>query len=451
MDTSVQAPMHSPEPKECINTFLLKEYQGIWYFNNRREDAYRYKYSGGLATYPQQHVPIACYSRILHKTFFVYGAAAEHDGSIVNAIGYYNHTSGRFSESRGLLYRQTFDAHYNPTLSIDDQGYLYIFANCHGRGMEGKPDDPLHGKAYILRSVEPGATDQFEVIKVDNFSYSQVWHLGSQGMLHLHTRYNEQGHRHLYASQSADGFCWSEPQPLASAGQGHYMISWSDGHRVVVAMDYHPHAGGQGNRTNLYVIKTDNAGQTWETMGGETLSLPLDSPQNPALVLDGEARGTLIYLKDIDFTEDGGVVVLYLESHSADPGPAGDPRRVRIARWNEGRWTHHDVDGTDHNYDHGSLWTPPGKPWRVIFPTAPGPQPGATGGEMVMYESTDGGRSWQRGRNITPGAERNHSYLRKVWQGHDDMIALWADGHPLEPSLSHLYCCNREGMVTRLP
>jgi hypothetical protein len=31
-------------------------YRGIWYFNQPSHDEYVYKYSGGFATYPQQHL-----------------------------------------------------------------------------------------------------------------------------------------------------------------------------------------------------------------------------------------------------------------------------------------------------------------------------------------------------------------------------------------------------------
>ena len=48
-------------------------YRGIWYFNQPTSDEYRYKYSGGFATYPQQHAPIAIYCAEVEKTFFVYG------------------------------------------------------------------------------------------------------------------------------------------------------------------------------------------------------------------------------------------------------------------------------------------------------------------------------------------------------------------------------------------
>src|SRR5262245_31307962 len=38
-------------------------YSGIWYMNQLSKDKYVYKYSGGMATYPQQHAPIAIYAK----------------------------------------------------------------------------------------------------------------------------------------------------------------------------------------------------------------------------------------------------------------------------------------------------------------------------------------------------------------------------------------------------
>ncbi len=50
-------------------------YRGIWYMNQSTGDEYKYKYSGGFATYPQQQEPIAIYSAAVNKTFFVYGGS----------------------------------------------------------------------------------------------------------------------------------------------------------------------------------------------------------------------------------------------------------------------------------------------------------------------------------------------------------------------------------------
>src|SRR5689334_14018082 len=56
-------------------------YRGIWYMNQPTKDEYKFKYSGGMATYPQQHAPIAIYSKKADKTFFVYGGTTARKGS----------------------------------------------------------------------------------------------------------------------------------------------------------------------------------------------------------------------------------------------------------------------------------------------------------------------------------------------------------------------------------
>ena len=58
-------------------------YRGIWYFNQRTNDEYGYKYSGGFATYPQQHAPIAIYCPQVEKTFFVYGGTTARSAGFI--------------------------------------------------------------------------------------------------------------------------------------------------------------------------------------------------------------------------------------------------------------------------------------------------------------------------------------------------------------------------------
>jgi hypothetical protein len=70
---------------------------------------------------------------------------------------------------------------------------------------------------------------------------------------------------------------------------------------------------------------------------------------------------------------------------------------------------------------------------------------------MVMWLSRDQGATWQRVRDLSKGAERNHSYARKPLYAHPDFYALWADGNPLEPSKSLIYFCTRDGKVFVLP
>src|SRR5687768_18604893 len=70
-------------------------YRGVWYMNQPQKDEYRYKYSGGLGTYPQQHVPIAVYSPQANKTFFTFGGRDDATGKrLLNMVSFYDHATG---------------------------------------------------------------------------------------------------------------------------------------------------------------------------------------------------------------------------------------------------------------------------------------------------------------------------------------------------------------------
>ena len=78
-------------------------YRGIWYMNQPSKDAYKYKYSGGLATYPQQHMPIAIYSKEANKTFFCYGGRPKDKNELLHMVSYYDHATGTVPRPRILL------------------------------------------------------------------------------------------------------------------------------------------------------------------------------------------------------------------------------------------------------------------------------------------------------------------------------------------------------------
>jgi hypothetical protein len=71
---------------------------------------------------------------------------------------------------------------------------------------------------------------------------------------------------------------------------------------------------------------------------------------------------------------------------------------------------------------------------------------------MVLWSSSDEGRSWQRVRAITHDSQFNHSYARRPRNARDPFFAFWADGNPDKLSKSHLYFTNSTGdRVWRLP
>jgi len=416
-------------------------YRGIWYYNQPSGDQYVYKYSGGFATYPQQQLPIAYYSKEANKTFFCYGGTVKGKRELLHMVSYYDHATGKVPRPTILLNKQTDDAHDNPVLMLDEAGYVWIFSNSHGTG---RP-------SYIHRSKKPYSVDEFERILTTNFSYGQPWRLPGKGFFFLHTRYVDKG-RSLFWMTSSDGVEWSEPHLLARVELGHYQVSWRDGTRVATTFNYHPEPLGLNARTNLYYLETGDQGRTWRTVESRAIQPPLTEVRNPALVHDYQAEKLLVYLKDLQFDAQGRPVTLYLTSRGYASGPANDPRLWRTARWTGSAWEIRPFTTSDHNYDFGPLYVEPDGTWRIIAPTEPGPQPYCTGGEMVMWTSRDQGKTWQKVRQLTRHSRFNHTYARRPVNAHPDFYALWADGDAKQPSDSSLYFTNRAGtQVWKLP
>ena len=445
-----KAPKAAP-PADDLHAQLGDGYRGIWYMNQPTKDEYRYKYSGGFATYPQQHAPIAIYVAAQRKTFFVFGGSAGHvsekDDELQHLVSYYDHATGTVPRPVRLLQKRTEDAHDNPTLSIDAAGYLYVFSSAHGTT---RP-------SYIHRSKRPYDIAEWELLETTNFSYTQPWYLPqSKRFLFLHTLYKN-GERTLNWKTSPDGRTWTKPQLFAHMEMGSYQVSQRDGDtdRVATSFDLHPKRGRAGTglnfRTNLYYAETRDAGATWTTVDGQRLALPLTEAKNPALVRDYRAEDLNVYMKDIAFTADGNPVLLYLTSKGFNPGPQSGPYQWQTARWTGRAWEFRAFTTSDHNYDHGSLYIEADGTWRVIAPTAPGPQPFGTGGEMVMWISRDQGANWDVAKTLTHDSRYNHTYARKPVDAAPEFYALWADGSPLEATPSSLYFATKDGQVFRLP
>lgn len=411
-------------------------YRGIWYSNQPSGDKYGWKYSGGMATFCAKHLPMAVYSAKSRKTFFVYGGSPGDDSpDLLVMASHYDHRTGRVPKPTVVLQKNTGrdpgDAHHNPTMAIDDKGYVWVFAPSHGR------DD-----AYIFRSLAPYSTDAFQRVLQKEFSYPQPFYCPGFGFMMLFTKYT--AGRELYVSTSPDGFNWSEDVKIAGFG-GHYQVSWMGGKKRGTAFDWHPPGVGLNGRTNLYYMETTDYGKTWTNAAGEPIKIPLDSPVNNALVHDYHKEKLLVYVKDLNFDNQGRPIILYVLSKGYESGPKNGLRFWTVAHWNGSGWDIRTVTTSDHNYDTGSIWVEDDGTWKVIAPTDPGPQPWGCGGEVVIWISTDEGRTWQRQQQVTRDSSLNNNNCRRPVNSHPDFYTIWCDGNPFEKSICRLFFCDMSG------
>ncbi|GAB3689960.1 BNR-4 repeat-containing protein [Spirosoma flavus] len=439
-------------------------YRGIWYFIGKTNDTYVHKYSGGLGTYPANHYPFSVYAPSVQKTFFCYGGVTDSTSrQLCHMVGFFDHKTGMVSRPTLLLNKQTDDAHDNPVIQLDDKGYVWIFSTSHGT--ERPSFIHRSSKSHDISSFEridaTRLNEKGEKIPFDNFSYLQTYYQSGRGFFNLMTHYDRnvlrygknKPRRTISFLTSHDGINWSAWKDIATIEEGHYQSSNQWKNKVGSAFNYHPDTetgAGLDYRTNLYYVETDDFGQNWKTADGKSVRLPLTTTTNSALVKDYKSLGLNVYISDVNHDDKGRPVILYVTSKGPEPGPENGPYSWHVAHWTGQQWTIHDVAQSDHNYDMGSLYVA-GNLWRIIGPVNAGPQPYGTGGDLVLLESKDQGKSWKTGKPITQNKTRNQSYPRRPVAAHPGFYAFWADGNARQLSASYLYFCNQDGQVFQLP
>lgn len=445
-------------PPDIVSGPSFAGYMGIW-FNLGQYTTYGPKYSGGFATYTAKHRPLAVYAEEVDKTFFTYGGTTGPNARhLVLMASSYDHANHLVPQPTLVMDKNGVDdPHDNSSIQLDKDGYVYVFVSGRSRSRPG----------FIFKSEAPYSTDSFERLSPaegDEFTYPQIWYLpgteddGDELFFHLFTRYSDG--RELYFATSADAITWTTARKFAAL-RGSYQTSNHWGNRVGTAFNRHP--GGVDSRTDLYYIQSDDFGETWETVDGTPITLPVSDADSAARVVNYSAQGRLVYMKDLQFDANGYPVILYATSNDHRPGPNGEPRALEISHWIGTAWETTSMPPSAtaastliHNYNTGSLHLN-GDTWSVIAPTgAPeSPAPGASqselehywgqGGEMERWMSADHGTTWTKTMTLTRNSPRKHGYARPVQNGRDPFFVFWTDGNPESLSEAHLYFGNKDG------
>lgn len=417
-------------------------FKGIWYMNQPSHDEYVYKYSGGMGVYCAGHVPMAVYAKEVDKTFFCYGGTDEANSTLLHCVSYYDHKTKLLARPTVVLDKQTTDAHDNPVIGLDDKGHIFIFSSSHGRG---RP-------SYISKSVRPYDISEFRIVWTGNFSYPQPFYVPGQGFLFVHAWYVA-GRSNCFMTSDPAGETWTDRTRLAYFNAGHYQRAWPFGDRKVgIAFDQHPAGKGLNWRTDVFYMESDDYGKTWKNIQGETLALPLDKRENPALVVGYADKSRNVYIKGVKFNSKGYPIITYIVSKGYESGPKNNPREWKIAKWTGSEWVERNTGITsDNNYDFSTLYVDTDTDWRLIGASGTGPQPFNPGGEIGVWATHDAGDTWTFEKALTAKSVRNQNYPRQPLNVHPGFYALWADGHGRKPSESSLYFCDRDLNVYRMP
>lgn len=419
-------------------------YRGIWYMNQPTKDEYRFKYSGGLGTYCEGHLPMAVYSKEANRTYFCYGGTDAGNTTLHHCVSYFDHETKTLARPQIVIDKHTTDAHDNPVLAVDDEGFIWLFSASHG----------TQRPSCISRSVRPHDITAFEIVRRGNFSYPQAHWIKGKGLLLLETAYQGtmSGRSNLFETYDAKTKAWSSPQPFAFIEEGDYLRSWQGANgRIGVAFDRHPKGKGLNFRTDIYYLESDDFGKTWKTASGEVVALPVTDKDSPALAFRDAERPWNIYIKGVRYDHANRPYILYLTSPGAASGPKNDPREWGILRWTGQMWENIRTGiCSDSNYDFGTL-SFVGTDWRILAATGRGPQSWNPGGELEAWRSSDDGKTWRLEKQVTRLSRRNMNYARTPVDHHPDFLAFWADGNGRAISESHLHYCDETLSVHEMP
>ena len=456
LPSGMQHPNHQAVAGQAAPGWL-----GLWHGQSPQDDEYAFKYSGGLGTYCAKHQSQAVYCPEQQTTWFVVGGALPCSESrdltiepgmhqprstlcgpqqLYYLIGCFDHRTKLLSRPTIIYDKWCGDPHDNPVLTIDPQGYLWVYGPSHGQ---------YTTESFISRSVRPYDHRAFTHQHVDLFAYPQPW--WNQHGCHLFFTSYSNHQRGLWFSRGPTPLQSDLALPIAHIERGNYQISCERDGRVATMFDMHPQNGGLEARRNIYYLESRDGGTNWHNVHGEPVTLPVQSEDNPALVLSTRANGDLVYLKDLQFDQAGQPCLLYITSRDNLSGPAGGDRQWWFARFDGQQFHHHRLTTSDHNYDMGELALQADGSWRLLAPTITGPQAWNTGGELALWAAGPAGDDWHQLRQVTANSTNNHGFCRRPLRAHDDFAWFWADGDARRPSRCHFYFADMTGQAYRMP
>lgn len=376
------------------------------------------QYHTPAATYYTTHRPTAIRHGGMHdRTFFAYG-----DFSRDPAIRYFDHDTKELSDAVIIGRTQIpDDAHGNPSILIDDAGYIYAFYGCH------------HHPIQMRRSVRPEDISEWtaEVLIADMATYPQPWMLDSTTMILSYRKKYPDGQPYYrtadwsYVTSADFGATWSEPtslivQPyiyvyaLTAVGTGDGVKTF---HIAFTPFDYR-----HKRYSNIYYLYSDDGLETFKGRGGRMLGTPPFEVAQTEIIYDSRYQSSHIN----DFALDGNdnPYILLNVGPWYQTAPSG-PGEWRLAVHTGGGWTSHPIAPCDHLFDRGAIVVEGPERIRAYLPVG---SDGHDGGEIAEYASFDGGKSWELARMLTHESRYVHNYVVRVIDWHPEFQILWSYG-----------------------
>ncbi|MFH1919333.1 MAG: BNR-4 repeat-containing protein, partial [Planctomycetota bacterium] len=353
-------------------------------------------------------------------------------------ISEYDHRSKSFAAPVVLGENPDTDAHRNPTLLVDEAGFLYVFFGAHGH-----PTRVVKSRSpYDITAWLPKAP-----IDDQGTSYPQPWQL-TDGEVFVSYR-------------QSPGWCFRKSTDGASSWQPTVNLIRFSGARIYAAtiaetgpyprkvhIAWSKMGGGSpeeirskhlwARRYNVYYACSDDGGTTWRKSDGSLYTLPITEADSEKLHDSGQHG---VWLKDIQLDSEGNPYVLFIDADVATYRSGW-----KLAGRTAAGWRISDVAESDHMYDAGALAIRAQDDFRIYAPTTAS-QAHEDGGEIEEWRSADQGATWTNTRHLTSGSRYSHNQVKVVFnhnhhENEGDFRVFWSYGDSVyPPATKDVYLC----------
>ena len=365
------------------------------------------KYSTPAGTYSMWNLPQAIKKNDV--TFFVYG------GNDTNAyVSSFHNDYGTFDMPVMIHSIDGDDAHVNPTLMIDEEGYLNVFYGGHSvYNISFKRSTYPYNINYWNSQVNitPTVNSYPQAYTLENGNYI----LFSRGVDGQET----------YVTSSNHGSTWGSSHDIISVDGGVYLMSLQD--KDDADTIYFAWTMENTIRNDVHFAWTNNGGVSLINVSGSSQSVPLTSATTCKAYDSGTNH---INLDGFQVDSNKRPIILFHES-GCDGSTYEDnncSQTWRVAHWNGTVWNVvnvSDIYHGDRNYDEGNLVYFNDSDVRAYVPSV-ATIPYEDGGDIQEFKSTNLGLTWVNTKNVTVESGLSHNMIKTVVNGDNNFNLLWS-------------------------